>query len=617
MSPFITIRKRKELNHGSDCRLRLLILGTIVLIAFLIMWGRLYYLQILSGNQHTEKISRQSLRRIRIPTQRGRIYTRDGMILADNILEFELLFYPEEMLQKKRRATVEFMYNNMTTAAKAIGREPSLSRNDIEKHLNQRPGIPLKVFSHLDSVQAARAMEFSRSCPGSEVSPAISRVYPQKQLACHLIGYTSDEQRDKAEDKADFFYYIPDRIGRDGIEKAFDQLQETNQPGLRGRPGFSLIQVDHLGYARSRMIDQISPVHGNNVILTIDGKAQQIAEQLLQGQKGAIVILDADNGDIIAAASAPGFDLSRFTPRISPQYYQILRNNPDNPLFPRALCGSYTPGSILKPATMLAMLNAGLSPDTVVDCDGGSQIGNAKIRCASYRRGGHGEVTVRNAINWSCNDFLIENAVNYEPEIFFNILQSCGFGDSTGVELAENKGILPSEDIKRRRYGNRWNRYDTALLSIGQGIITISPLQAAAYAGALANGGIVWENHLVDRVVDNHSMELYRRTPEIRSRLNTSAEYLQIIKESMFDVVNSPTGSGRRAGVDGLEIYGKTGSAETGKRGNLKITAWFIAFVTYQGKTYSMAITLENSGSGGGSCAPLASEFFQRYLLEE
>ena len=395
-----------------------------------------------------------------------------------------------------------------------------------------------------------------------------------------------------------------------------DRLPDSPLPGLRGRPGFSLIQVDHLGYARNRLIDQISPVHGNNVVLTIDSRAQRLAEKLLRNQKGAIVFLDADNGDILAAASAPTFDLSQFTPSISGIYYQQLLNNPDNPLFNRAFCGNYTPGSILKPATMLAMLNCGLALDKVVDCDGSSQIGDAKIRCSSYRRGGHGEVDIRNAISWSCNDFMIENAVNCPPEKFFEMLKSCGFGQASGVELPENRGLLPSYEGKKRRTGNKWNRYDSALLSIGQGMITLSPLQAAAYAAALANGGKVWKTHLISRVLDNSGLEIYKRTPQLRQQLDTTTEHLQLIRDGMYDVVNSPNGSGRRACVSGLEIYGKTGSAETGSRGNLKITAWFIAFVTYQQRNYSLAIVLEDGRSGGLDCAPLAALFLRRYLLE-
>ncbi len=612
-------RNRKIVLNGlfDDVRFRIAVIGGIFLIGFAVLWGRLYFVQVMSGKSHIEQVSNQSLRRIRIPNQRGRIITADNVVLADNNVEFDLVFYPEEMQQRTRNRTVRYMAECAARASRMVGRENKITPEDIRIHLIRRPGIPLTVIKHLDTAEAARALEFARITSGCDVSQRLVRVYPQKSLACHIIGYTGLEERSRAADKEDFFYYIPDAVGREGIEKAFDVLPGNRGTGLRGYPGYSLIQVDKLGYARDKIIHGIPPVAGSNVVLTLSARAQKEAEKQLSGYRGAIVLLDADNGDVLAAASAPGYDLSRFTPAVPADYYRLLRNDPANPLFNRAFSGSYTPGSIMKPVVMLALLSAGVDPAVQVDCDGASKIGNARIRCAAHRRGGHGPVDAVEALNVSCNDYMIENAVSHPAEILFEQMASAGIGRRSGVELPDSRGVLPSDAEKRRRFRFGWTKYDTALLSIGQGIISISPLQAAVICAALANGGTVYKPHLVREVVDNTGNVVYQRKSEIKGTLSGTLQAREIVRKGMFEVVNSSNGSGRRARVDGLEIYGKTGSAEFGRKGNLRIFAWFIAYTKHNGRNYAAAAIVEEGSSGGGVCAPMVGRFLRNYLLNQ
>lgn len=596
----------------NDPRFRIAVTGALFLCGLLVLWFRLYFVQVLSGTRHSEQVSNQSVRRIRIPNRRGQILSSDNVVLADNKQEFDLVFYPEEMKKRRRSDTIVLMFDNVRKASEIIGRENVITTQDIRRHLIFRPGIPLVVMKSLSQVEMARAFEFARMVPGCDVVPRIVRVYPHGRTACHLIGYTGFEERTAAPDREEFFYYIPDTVGRAGVEKAFDKL--NGYTGLRGYPGYSLIQVDKMGYAHNRIIHEIAPSTGSNVVLTIDFKAQKAAEQQLSGYRGALVLLDADTGDILAAASAPGYDLSRFTPSVSPDYYRILRNDPDKPLFHRAFSASYTPGSIMKPVVMLALLSAGVSPDEIITCDGASRIGNARIRCAAHRRGGHGEVNAANALNWSCNDYMIEQAVKHPAGLIFDVMRSAGIGRRTGVEINDAAGVAPSFAEKRRRYRFGWNDYDTALLSIGQGIISLSPLQAAVYCAALANGGTVYKPHLVKRVVDKTGVITYSRRVEERSRLKAAPEAYAVVRRGMYDVVNSSTGSGRKARVSGLELYGKTGSAEIGSRGNFKIIAWFIAFTKYNGRNYAVAAVVEEGSSGGSLCAPIVGRFLNTYL---
>ena len=615
----MNVKKKQRVSASSDnvfndSRFRIAVIGALFVTGLLVLWGRLYYIQVMGGEKHLEQVSNQSMRRIRIPNRRGRIVSSDNVVFADNRLEFDLVFYPEEMKKRRRQDTVLCMYENARRAAAMTGRENTVTTNEIIQHLYKRPGIPFVVLKNLDTKAAARAFEFARITPGCDVVPRLVRTYPMKRTACHIIGYTGLQERTAAPDKEDFFYYVPDAIGREGIEKSCDVLPGGNGVGLRGLPGYSLIQVDKMGYAKNHIIHEIPPVAGVTVVMTVNSRAQIAAEQVLAGHRGALVLLDADNGDILAAASAPGYDLDRFTPNLGKEYYNVLRNDPANPLFNRAFSGVYTPGSIFKPLIMLSMLSSGRLPSEIVDCDGASHIGDARVRCASYRRGGHGEVDSINALNWSCNDYMIENAVKFPAEQFFDMAKQAGLGKRTGVEIAESRGVAPSFAEKRRRYRSGWTKYDTALLSIGQGIVSVTPLQAAVFCAALANGGKVFKPHLVKEIIDNAGVVIRKREVELSSTLSGTAEAFETVRKGMYEVVNSATGSGRRARVNGLDIYGKTGSAEIGRKGNLKIIAWFIAYTKYKGKNYAVAAVVEEGTSGGSLCAPIVGRFLKNAL---
>ncbi len=607
-------------------QLRILLIGAFFLIGFLLLIGKLYLEQIQSGDKHRRNISNQSIRRIRIPARRGKIFSSDLRLLAGNRAENNLVFYPEEMRLGRRSKSVRYMLDDARVIAAAIGRENPLTEEAVNRHLNTRPGLPITVFKQLSPREAARALECARAFRGIDIEQGESRIYPCGQLAAHLIGSTRPENREKAADRGEFFYYVPDLVGRDGIEREFDRLPgNTDSPdavpgspeaplGLLGLPGYSLVQVDHLGYIRQSLIDKIEPLHGNNVILTIDSRAQEIAESLLVGKRGAFVLLDAANGDILAAASNPAYDLGEFTPTLRREYYQSLLNNPDRPLINRAFQGIYTPGSILKPLVALALLNAGTNPDSTLFCDGGIPVGNATIRCASWRSGGHGEVNLVSALEKSCNPYMIAHSLKVGLGRITEVLTSAGIGRKTGVELPEGSGIFPSDAAKRRLYRTGWNAYDTALLSIGQGMVTVTPLQAALFTAALANGGDLWQPHLVQQVVDPYGNVVRERRPVRRSRLVTTPEHLETVRQGMFEVVNSLSGSGREAALPGMKLYGKTGSAEIGPRSNRRLTTWFICFVTHRERTYAASIMIEDGRSGGKSCAPLAAEFFSRYF---
>ncbi len=595
---------------------RIVIIGLILLAGYGVLMLKLWIEQIQQGPQHREKISKQSIRRIREPSLRGRILTSDLRILADNAPAYDAFFYLEEMRQPNRNKTINHILDTAAYLAKEIKR-PAITKEELVRHLNVRPGLPFPAFKDLTREEMFILHEISPGIIGLGIVPRTTRVYPEGSIAAHIIGFTRPEDPVSAEDRDEYSYYIPDLVGKRGVEKTFDIFDVVGNPGVRGMrgiPGYSLVQVDHRGYVYKTMDEAIKPTDGNNIVLTINWRAQKIADNIMRGSKGAFVLLDAGTGAVIAMASAPAFDLRSFSPKIYQEYYSNINKDPSRPMLNRATSGVYTPGSILKPLVAMAIMNSGVSPNKQVVCDGETRIGNSTIKCASWQSGGHGPLTMTGAIEKSCNDYFIENGCIAGLDAISEVLESAGLGKSTGFCLPDKKGQMPTSEFKEHATGYKWNKYDTALLSIGQGIILITPLQAAIYCAAIANGGTVYRPYILKEIRDPFGNLLQLTQPEIRGHLKTTPENLDIIREGMHLSVNSPHGSGKNAKNEAIDLYGKTGTAEVGPSYNRHKNTWFIGFGTHEDKTYAVAVLVENGESGGRSCAPLAARFFTEWL---
>ena len=599
---------------------RLLFLAAVAGLLFAAIIVRLYQEQILSSEERQERITTQSVKRIRLPGRRGNIHTSDGVLIAGNTGTRQLLFFPEEMRKRKYSETLDHMLNTASFISRAVGRPNPLTRRKISRHLYTQPAMPLTVLEDLTPLEAARAMECANTIEGVELVGADVRNYPQRDFAAQLIGYTGSAPAAASPDRKEFNLYVPDVIGKQGAERAFDYLgeNESTVKGLLGEPGYALIRVNNRGHAVNRHIGRDEPRHGNHIFLTLDYRAQKLAQELLGSRRGAFVVLEASTGAVIAAASSPSYDLSRFSPYIPEEYYRQLLADPGKPLLNRAMQGVYPPGSIMKVLVALAMLNNGHNAAELINCPGFAMVGNAKIRCAS--RYGHGELDLSDAIKNSCNTYMIRGTAKLPMEEIAKVMYAAGVGRPTGIEIEERSGLLPSRAAKARRYRGweqRWNAFDTALISIGQGMVMVTPLQAANIASAFATGGLWYKPRLLDRVTDQLGRELMRSRAVAGGRLPGSPKDIELIRRAMFKVVNSPDGSGRRARREGLEICGKTGSAESGPRDNRIVTTWFIACVKYKNKTYASALVYEEGRSGGSDCAPLTGAFFERYLLKK
>lgn len=603
------------MNEENLFRLRLLIVAFFMFCGFGVLAGKLWYEQIRGGERYRASIARQSVRRVRLSGLRGRIFTSDYLLVADSAPRCNLVFYLQEMRLPSLSRTVKNIRATAAEVSAVLKRPDTLTEERIWKHIRTLPGEPLEVYRDLDDVELALVFRLMARFPGLGVEAEPVRRYPEGAFAAGVIGYARPSDVRGEPDRRDFFYYHADLTGRSGVERVMEHFRGgLAESGLRGAPGCELIQVDHLGFVSARQLEKVPPVNGNHVVLTLDSRAQKLGEKLLAGQTGALVLLDADTGAALALVSSPSYDLGRVSPVWRTEYYQELLDDPAKPLFARAFQGTYTPGSIMKPLVALAALNDGFDPATVIDCDGRSLVGGAKISCNN--RWGHGPLTLKGALEKSCNDYFIEMGVKLGMEKIAAMFQAAGIGQAAGLEIGGSVGLLPRRELKNRRFRGPWNSYDTALISIGQGLVLLSPVQAARFTAALANGGRLVTVHLLKEIVSDTGRVLYRQNPAPAPPWSLREGALETVREGMFRAVNSPGGSGRNAHSDKLVIYGKTGTAEVDVGPRRINNTWFIAFTSYRGRRYALAVLIEEGRSGGRDCAPLAKEFLERFLLE-
>ncbi len=608
-----------------------MILAFVVMLLLSAIIIRLWTVQILSGHEFDEKASRQYARGIRLSALRGRIYSSDGRLLAGNRPCMTAVLHLSEMpISGKLVNSIHYIYSQILRAEKVIGRGSLISQTSIRfrgrhfpgisarmfkvlskelkppelailYHIHHCPGMPVELFRDLSPAELARLSEITPAVPGLELTAVPMRNYPYRSLAAQLIGYTGFKDPHTAEDRGDYFYYSPEMTGRAGLEKSYNSV-------LQGKPGRKDVNVNHRGFVYEVIGDPKAAESSSDLVLTLDARLQVTAEHLLRGREGAIVVMDASNGSLLAAASAPGYDLNDFIPRISAKDYRKLENRPGHPFQNKVMQGTYMPGSIVKPLVALAMLDNGIDPDELTECDGATHFPDgSRIRCWAWRSGGHGPLPLLDAIKYSCNDFFIENGISLGIAKLKELFASAGIGCKTGLGMGELPGIIPDPERFKK-----WNVHETALVSIGQGKIQISPLQAACYMAAIANGGKLWTPRIVRSIRNPETGQRTDTKPLLRGQLKASEENIAVVREGMFRAVNESDGGANRAKVDDLKVIGKTGTAEVGSIEKRTKNTWFIGYAQMPtGRQIAVAVLVLKGEAGNKTAAPLAAEIFR------
>ena len=569
--------------------------GMLLMLGLLL--ADLWRVQVVHSPAYRDQFDRQTERKLRLPGQRGRIFDRQQVCLADNRANYCVALHLQPLRRpgKNWDNTVTNVDRVISALAKQLSLKPAVTRQDIRYHIDKRLPLPFVVWQDVDQVALARIAELELSESWVEVYVEPMRSYRYGALAAHLLGYVgrADVQQDP---ENPYNYFLPDIAGRRGVEKCMDDA-------LSGRAGHSQIRIDVRGFQHGEL-DRQEPESGQDVLLALDARIQKLAEDILRDKSGAAVVLDPQNGDVLALASSPGFDPNDFVPAIPSEEWSRLTADPATPLVNRALAGIYAPGSIMKPIVAIAALeNHRATAETEFNCPGYYALGSHRLKC--WNVNGHGTIRMRKALEQSCNTYFASLGVQCGYDGIYHMAEAIGFGRKSGIETDfESAGLLPSVEWKRRQMKDGWRDGDTANVSIGQGPIAITPLQAAMMVAAIANGGHVYRPRLVLGVRPSGEADFRLRPPDELRDLHWSAQTMAVVRGGMHDVSEAPGGTGGRARIPGLVMAGKTGTAEYGAKTGGRKHGWMIAFAPFDSPRVAVAIVLDDAFSGGLTIAP-------------
>jgi penicillin-binding protein 2 len=593
-------------NPWDDEFLRVRFVLVAMLGAFLLLGGWLWHIQVRRGPSYEKDQIKQSIRRVRIPGVRGRMFDRAGVCLADNRPSYGVALYLEELRRPGNwDKTIDHVQGLVSNLESVLGLPAQLTREDIRSHIRKRLPLPLVVWRDLTDETLARFAEQASLIPGVDIQTDNVRLYPGGPLAAHVLGYVGRADIEQDEEEP-YHYYLPEMMGRSGLEKSLD-------PVLRGEAGGRLMRVDVTGF-RKYDFKQREPVGGKDVMLTLDARVQHAAEEALGGTPGAVVVMDPQNGDVLAMVSSPAFDPNRFVPAIRSEDWSILNNDPYKPLVNRAAAGGYAPGSTFKPVTALAALESHrASAGDLHNCPGYFQLGRATFRC--WYHTGHNTLNMRQALERSCNVYFFNAGLAAGIGNLHEMATRMGLGSKTGIELDyEIAGLVPDEAWKLRQFNDGWRDGDTCNVSIGQGALVTSPLQMAVMTSLIANGGHLYRPRLVRGTREAGSGRFALQEPELLREMGWAPENIQLVRNGLKDVINGEHGTARRVALPNVTVAGKTGTAEFGRKEDRQRHAWMIAFAPFEKPRYAIVMLVDEGISGGETAAPrmqkLLSEIF-------
>jgi penicillin-binding protein 2 len=592
---------------------RLFWLHWAIVLAFTVIVARLWFLQVDMGEEYLQKSETNYTRLTRIPTSRGLIKDRNGRVLVDNSVSYELLVTPKEVggADGARALAGE--------VGRVIGRDPE----DLYRRFRPFWKQPYEASVWLTDLSRAdmTLLETRRYLlKGLSVRVSSLRRPVDGSFAPHVIGYLGEVSQARLdEDGGRRDLSQGDLVGQSGIEQSMDSI-------LRGSKGTRRMTVDSKG----RLLEELEreyPDPGRNVVLTLDSRLQRVAQSVLGERAGAVVVMDPRNFEILAMASSPYFNLDDFTGGVSAERWKSLTQDPFHPMENRAVSGQYPPGSTFKIAVSLSALAEGvITPASVFHCGGGLRLGNHVFGCWSRR--GHGGVNLIRSLKESCDVYYYETGRRLGVDRMARRLREFfGLGRPLGADLAaERGGLVPDQEWKLRRFKAPWNLGETLPVSIGQGYVLATPLQVAQYTAVAANGGTLMRPHLVREVTDFDGRLVRRVEPEVINRIDLRPDYVERVRMGLEAVVNDPGGTGRRAAVPGVRVAGKTGTAQVvslqryrnygrgGRPYRYQDHAWYTAYAPADAPEVVVTVLLEHSGGGGANAAPVAQRVLAAYF---
>ena len=613
---------------------RIAVLGAIMLSAILLLTGRLWYVQVARGDEYTARIRSNSQVNVRLPAVRGDILDRNGVPLAENRSSVAVEFYlpdivrayrekngsvPQRgyrttvggmMTEKSEADIVKIVNDSVIERLAELGIAQDYNANSLRLHYRNNTEVPFTYMEDLDFDTMARFAEHQVDMPGVNVTVRPVRRYVYGALGAHFLGYVGEPNEIDKDEAARFTFYQPDVEGKTQLELLLDEE-------LRGQAGARILQRDAKGKIQGE-IERRPPQSGHNVHLTIDARIQYIAEKALRVvRRGAAVVVDPNNGDILAMASVPSFDPNSFIPAIAAADWNALTADATNPLLNRAT-SAYAPGSTYKVLPALAGLRKGIG-DRSFTCSGGVKYGKHMLKCT----GTHGTIGLTSALRVSCNAFFCLYGNNAGIEEINAVGTMLGLGQKSGAPISgEYAGILPGPDwLSKQKLREQWSTGQTANTSIGQGFVLASPLQMAMVAATVANWGTSYYPRLVDKVTTRDGSVIRQEPVRVRANLlenGFTAENLDTVRQGLWDVVNRGGGTAPGARIKNYQVAGKTGTAQFWRRGISDNHVWFISFAPYDKPRYAVCVMVNGGSSGGGVAAPIASKILSDiFKMEE
>jgi penicillin-binding protein 2 len=595
----------RQINELADIQNRLIFVKVGFLMLLVLLGLRLWQLQVRDGLYYQDLARDNRTRSIMLEPARGLLYDRNGELLANNIPSFQLYVSLEDI--QNREALIARLPEFVDIDRQEVA--DKLSKKNRRGRIKIKAGITLKEVALIESHRL--------DLPGVVIQPEYQRHYPLGTSASHVLGYVGEISESQLKDPEFSDLQQGRIIGQYGVERTFDAY-------LLGEPGEEIIEVDALGYPK-RSLSVQRPLAGNDLYLTLDIRLQRLAEDLLGEEAGAIVALDPWNGDVLALASKPGFNPNDVSGGISARDWQQFIQDTRHPLTNRAIQGQYPPGSVFKIIMAAALLETQtLSAQESISCHGTFPFGKRIFR--DWRAGGHGQVDLTKALAESCDVYFYKAGNQLGIDTIATYARLFGLGEKTGITLpSERSGLVPSSEWKRKAKREPWYPGETISISIGQGFLTVTPIQMAKVAAIVATNGRVVQPRLF-------KASRLRRTGNLKEEPGTSIQQLAIppitfahIKEGLAAVVTK--GTAQRAKSDRVSIAGKTGTAQVvalkpdgDKDKNKELQkefrdhAWFVAFAPLEHPKIAVAVLVEHMGHGGSASAPLAKTLIEAFM---
>ena len=619
----MAVREISTRNRAGDLdgyNQRYIWLLLVATLAFTALGFRLWQLQIIDGDDYYRASTNNIIRQVEVQAPRGKIVDRDQVSLAENRPAFDVYLDPGIFLAHADEEVYELLREYLNLSGDRM--------RQIRQRAEARQGEVL-VRRNVARADVARLEEDQMRLPGIEVRASLRRHYPLNHVGAHAVGYVSQVGPNQLRELRPYGYRGGDFTGQMGMERAFDGM-------LHGSPGIDRNVVDAvgnpLGEEETEFLigeyQEVAPVPGRDLVTTLDADLMVMIDEAMEDYAaGAVVAVDPRDGGVLAMYSKPHFNPNAWSGRLSSMEKMRSDNDPFHPMMDKTVSEFY-PGSTYKIASSWAGLAEGARhAHDESNCPGYHEFGGIRFRC--WQRRGHGRVDAISAMENSCNVYYYELAEELGIDTLAEYARKLGFGEPTGIQLPrEAVGRVPDREWHREASPEGYQRGFDLNTVIGSGDVMVTPLQVALAYASIANGGDLHYPRLVDEIRSQSGQTLFEYNPEVRKRVDFEPEHLDVLRESLRQVIHGSDGTARGSALDHTEVAGKTGTAQVAQIGAVRVPdeerefhlrnhAWFAGYAPYDDPEIAIVVFLEHGGGGGGDAAPVAMNILDRYLTRQ